>query len=110
MMVLERERVGTSWSPPVARDRTTDGRPVFVVAGRRYVEIPLDAGDAYRFLSELRLEMAGADFRAFIECHRATLSQTVLWRLGLGPMPGTLEAPARVERAHAGLKGLFKAA
>jgi hypothetical protein len=110
MMVLERERVGTSWSPPVALDRTADGRPVFVVAGRRYVEIPLDGGDAYRFLSELRLEMTGVDFRALIERHRATLSPAVLWRLGLGPLPGALEAPARVERAHAALKGLFKAA
>ncbi len=60
-MVMERERVGSSWSPPVLGDRTADGRPVFVVEGRRYVEIPLDAGDAYRFLAELRLEMAGAD-------------------------------------------------
>jgi hypothetical protein len=110
MMVMESEVVGSSWSLSAASDRTVDGRPVYVVGGLRYVEVPLDGGDAYRFLGELRLEMTGADFRSFIARHRAEISAAVLWRLGLGPIPSSPEAPVVVERARAELKALFKAA
>jgi len=108
--VADREIFGSVWSPPVEVDHTPDGRTVLVARGRRYVEVPLGAGDAYRFLGELRLEMAGPDFRAFVERHRASLSAAVLWRLGLGPFPSAPEAPDRVERARAELNRLLRAA
>ncbi|OLC32186.1 MAG: hypothetical protein AUH31_01265 [Armatimonadetes bacterium 13_1_40CM_64_14] len=109
-MVMQTEVMGSSWSPAATRDRTQDGRPVFVLGDRRYVEVPLGGEDAYRFLRELRLEMSGADFRAFVERHRAEISAAVLWRLGLGPIPLAPEEPVVVERARAQLKNLFKAA
>lgn len=105
---METEVAGQSWNPTVSRDRTEDGRQVYVVAGHRYVEVPLGGEDAYRFLGELRLEMTGADFRAFIERHRTQISAAVLWRLGLGPIPQAPEAPEVVERARANLKALFR--
>lgn len=108
--VADREIFGSVWSPPVEVDRTPDGRAVFVARGRRYVEVPLGADDAYRFLGELRLEMTGPDFRAFVERHRASLSPAVLWRLGLGPMPVAPEGPERVERARVELRRLMRAA
>ncbi len=107
---LDREVFGPAWVPPTGLDRTGDGRLVFIVGGRRYVEVPLGADDAYRFLGELRLEMTGADFRAFVDRHRADLSAAVLWRLGLGPVPVAPEAPVRVERARAELRQLLRAA
>jgi hypothetical protein len=110
MIVMQTEVMGSSWSAPVTRDRTPDGRPVYVVGGQRYVEVPLGGEDGYRFLGELRLEMSGADFRSFVELHRAQISAAVLWRLGLGPIPQAPEEPVVVERARAELKTLFKAA
>lgn len=107
---MQNEVMGSSWSPPATRDRTEDGRPVYVLGDRRYVEIPLGGEDAYRFLGELRLEMSGADFRSFVARHRAEISAAVLWRLGLGPIPQAPEEPVVVERARAELKNLFKAA
>lgn len=107
---LDRELFGSAWIPPVGLDRTEDGRPVFLVGERRYVEVPLGAEDAHRFLGEIRLEMTTAGFRAFIERHRANLSPAVLWRLGLGPMPVAPEAPDRVERVRAELRQLRQAA
>lgn len=121
----EREQAGSVWTPPVIADHGEDGRPVFSVGGRRFVEVPLGADDAYRFLGELRLEMSGAQFRAFVEKHRADLSGAVLWRLGLGPVPVAPEAPVRqgsgrpewnrrapdrFERARAELRQLLRAA
>jgi hypothetical protein len=106
----DRTEVGSVRSPSIARDRTPDGRPVYIVDGRRYVEVPLGPGDAYRFLGELRLEMTGPDFRAFVERLRPSLGAAVLWRLGLGPMPLAPEEPNRVERARAGLGRLLRAA
>lgn len=67
-------------------------------------------GDAYRFLAELRLEMTGEDFRAFIARHRPHLGAVVLWRLGLGPTPVAPEEPNRVERARTELNRLLRAA
>ncbi len=107
---LDREVFGPAWVPPTGLDRTRDGRPVFFVGDRRYVEVPLGAEDAYRFLGGIRREMTAADFRAFIERHRATLNPAVLWRLGLGSIPVAPEAPVRVERARAALRQLLRAA
>jgi hypothetical protein len=107
---MQTEVMGSSWSPAPTRDRTQDGRPVYVLGGQRYVEVPLGGEDAYRFLGELRLEMSGADFRSFVERHRTEISAAVLWRLGLGPIPQAPEEPVVVERARAELKNLFKAA
>lgn len=106
----EREQTGSVWTPPVVFGRTEDGRPKFIVSGRRYVEVPLGGDDAHRFLGELRLEMTGPDFRAFVERHRASLSAAVLWRLGLGPLPLAPEGPGRVERARVELRRLMRAA
>jgi len=83
---------------------------VYAVDGRRYAEVPLGPEDAYRFLAELRLEMTGVEFRAFVERHRPSLSAAVLWRLGLGPVPLAPEAPDRVERARGELSRLLRAA
>jgi hypothetical protein len=83
---------------------------VYVVGEKRYVEVPLGAEDAYRFLASLRTQMALADFRAFVERHRGSLSGAVLWRLGLGPMPFAPESPDRVEVARAELQRLIRAA
>ncbi len=107
---MQTEVMGSSWSPAPTRDRTQDGRPVSVLGGQRYVEVPLGGEDAYRFLGELRLEMSGADFRSFVERHRSEISAAVLWRLGFGPIPQAPEEPVVVERARADLKNLFKAA
>ena len=104
------ERIGSVWTPSITLDRTPDGRRVYVVGGRRYAEVPLGPEDAYRFLAELRLEMTGAEFRAFVERHRPSLSAAVLWRLGLGPTPLAPEGPDRVERARAQLGRLLRAA
>ncbi len=102
--------IGAVWSPPVARDRTDDGRPVYIVDGRRYVEVPLGGEDAYRFLAELRIEMAGPQFRAFVERHRGSLNGAVLWRLGFGPVPSAPDKRDRVEQARVELRGLMRAA
>ncbi len=107
---LDREVFGSAWVPPAGLDRTEDGRPVFVVGERRYVEVPLGPEDAQRFLGEIRLEMTAADFRAFTERHRANLSPAVLWRLGVGPMPVAPKAPVRGERARSALRQLLQAA
>lgn len=107
---MQTEVMGSTWNLPVTRDRTPDGRQVYVVGGQRYVEVPLGGEDAYRFLGELRLEMSGADFRSFVERHRAQISAAVLWRLGLGLIPQAPEEPVVVRRARAELKTLFKAA
>jgi len=108
--VEDREQVGSAWTPPVRVDRSDDGRPVYVVGGRRYVEVPLGAEDAYRFLGELRLEMTPAAFRAFVIEHRAELSPVVLWRLGMGPAPTVPQTPAPAERARRELSNLLRAA
>lgn len=104
------EQIGSVRTPTITLDRTPDGRRVYVVDGMRYSEVPLGPEDAYRFLAELRLEMTGEDFRSFIERHRSSLSPAVLWRLGLGPLPGAPEEPNRVERARAELSRLLRAA
>src|SRR5258708_19784794 len=101
MIVMQTEVMGSSWSAPVTRDRTPDGRPVYVLGGQRYVEVPLGGEDAYRFLGELPLEMSGADFRSFVEMHRAHISAAVLCRRGLGPIPQAPQSPLVVERAPA---------
>lgn len=106
----DNERTGSTWTPTITLDRTQDGRRVYVVEGRRYTEVPLGPGDAYRFLAELRLEMTGEDFRAFVERLRPSMSAVVLWRLGLGPMPLAPEEPNRVERARTELNRLLRAA
>lgn len=98
------------WTPPVVRDRTDDGRLVYVVSGKRYVEVPLSAEDAYRFLAELRIEMAAPEFRAFVERHRTRINPTVLWRLGLGAIPIAPQERDRVELARAELSRLMRAA
>lgn len=107
---VDREIFGSVWTPPVALERTPDGRPVFVVGGKRYVEVPLGSEDAYRFLASLRTQMAPADFRAFVERHRGSVSAAVLWRLGLGPIPLAPGSPDRVEKARDGLRRLMRAA
>ena len=81
------ERLGAVWTPPVGRERSADGRPVFVYNRTRYVEIPLDAEDLHRYLAELRLEMDASSFRALIERNRRHISAVVLWRLGLDSEP-----------------------
>ena len=106
----DKERIGSVWTPPITLDRTADGRRVYIMDGRRYVEVPLGPEDAYRFLGELRLEMAGVEFRAFVERHRPSLSAAVLWRLDLGPTPLAPEGPDRVERARAERGRLLRAA
>lgn len=102
--------VETVWTAPVRKDRTDDGRPVCIVDGRRYVEVPLSGEDAYRFLGELRTEMGGPEFRAFVERHRGSLSGAVLWRLGLGPIPIAPDERDRVEQARSELRRLMRAA
>lgn len=104
------EQIGSVRTPTIALDRTPDGRRVYVVDGRSYTEVPLGPGDAYRFLAELRLEMTGEDFRAFIGRLRPSLSPVVLWRLGLGPTPLAPEEPNRVEHARTELNRLLRAA
>src|SRR2546425_10075151 len=106
----DKEQIGSVRTPSITLDRTPDGRRVYAVDGRRYAEVPLGPEDAYRFLAELRLEMTGVEFRAFVERHRPSLSAAVLWRLGLGPVPLAPEAPDRVERARGELSRLLRAA
>ena len=106
----DKEQIGSVRTPSITLDRTPDGRRVYVVDGRRYAEVPLGPEDAYRFLAEVRLEMTGADFRAFVERHRPSLSAAVVWRLGLGPVPLAPEGPDRVERARAELSRLLRTA
>src|SRR5438128_11839681 len=92
----DKEQIGSVRTPSITLDRTPDGRRVYVVDGRRYAEVPLGPEDAYRFLAELRLEMTGADFRAFVERHRPSLSASVVLRLGLWPVQLAPDADERV--------------
>lgn len=81
------ERIGPGWTPAVRRERTADGRRVFVYNETRYAEVPLGPDDLYRYLAELRLEMDASDFRALIERNRKHIGAVVLWRLGLDTVP-----------------------
>ena len=83
---------------------------MYVAGRRRYVEVPLGAEDAYRFLGELRFEMTAAAFRAFVEKHRAEIRPAVLWRLGLGPIPMGPETSVPVGRMRVKLQELLRAA
>jgi hypothetical protein len=88
--------VNTSWTPPIGIDRNQDdGRRIYVSKGKRYVEVPLDAGDLHRFLGEIRAEMTPEDFLALIERQRSHIPAATLWRLGLGPMPSGSVVPER---------------
>ncbi len=107
------ESAGSSWIPSVALERTPDGRPVFVYRGTRYVEVPLGSNDIYRFLAELRTEMAPADFHAYIDRNRGQVSPVVLWRLGLEAVPGggtPTEVRSQVDRARDRLRQTLRAA
>lgn len=106
------ERPRAVWTPPVGRQRTPDGRPVFVYNRVRYVEVPVDAEDLYRYLAEVRLEMDAASFRALIDRHRGSIGGVVLWRLGLDAerAPTGAGTPGVPQRLRARLKQVFQAA
>jgi len=81
----DNEQIGSVRMPTITLDRTPDGRRVYIVDGRHYTEVPVGPGDAYRFLAELRLEMTGEDFRAFIARHRPHLGRWCCGAWGWGP-------------------------
>jgi len=107
------ERLGAVWTPPVGRERASDGRPVFVYNRTRYVEIPLDADDLHRYLAELRLEMDASSFHALIERNRRHIGAVVLWRLGLDSEPAPASGGASrdaTRRVREKLRQVFQAA